>query len=233
MASMDILEITDQPLIDESIDRYEYYPHSPVQGSKLNGVTTFKIDDQGAYLYSGDSYLLFNGQLTKSDAASNPYGVDDLVTLTNNAMMYLYASITHKFGEQLTEILNHPGRATTMLGASKYRDDFNKTTGLNRCWAMDTSSTADDNNLSFKTRRKSRKKSDPRGTFAFYVPLKHIFGFCDDCTKVMSGLKHLLVLVRGETDSDAIFRAAGADAGKVTLSNITWFVPHIKMSLLK
>jgi hypothetical protein len=80
---------------------------------------------------------------------------------------------------------------------------------------MDTSATANDNNLGFATRREYLKISDPRGTFAFYVPLKYIFGFCDGYNKVMSGLKHQLVLVHTGSVDDAIFRAAGAVTGKL------------------
>jgi len=39
-------------------------------------------------------------------------------------------------------------------------------------------------------------------------------------------LKHTLTLVR-KSDSDAIYRAANADAGKVTLNKISWFMPHV------
>ena len=31
----------------------------------------------------------------------------------------------------------------------------------------------------------------------------------------------------GRTDDDAIFRDAAADAGKVTLDKISWFIPHV------
>ena len=43
-------------------------------------------------------------------------------------------------------------------------------------------------------------------------------------TKVY-GLKHSLTLVR-KTDDDAIFRAAAAGAGKVSLDKMSWFMPH-------
>ena len=56
--------------------------------------------------------------------------------------------------------------------------------------------------------------------------MKHIFGFCDDYDKIVYGLKHSLTLVR-KTDDDAIFRGAAAGAGKVSLDNISWFVPHV------
>ena len=42
----------------------------------------------------------------------------------------------------------------------------------------------------------------------------------------MYGLKHILTLVR-KTDDDAIFRGAAAGAGKVSLDNISWFMPHV------
>ena len=56
--------------------------------------------------------------------------------------------------------------------------------------------------------------------------MKHIFGFCEDYDKIVYGLKHTLTLVR-KSDSDAIYRAANVDAGKVTLNKISCFMPHV------
>ena len=42
----------------------------------------------------------------------------------------------------------------------------------------------------------------------------------------MYGLKHNLTIVR-KTDDDAIFRAAAASAGKVSLDQISWFMHHV------
>ena len=50
--------------------------------------------------------------------------------------------------------------------------------------------------------------------------LEHIFGFCDDYDKIVYDLKRSLTLVR-KTDDDAIFRAAAADAGKVSIDKIS------------
>ena len=54
----------------------------------------------------------------------------------------------------------------------------------------------------------------------FRIPMKHIFGFCEDYDKIVFGLKHNLTLVR-KTDDDAIFRGAAAGAGKVSLDTIS------------
>ena len=40
-------------------------------------------------------------------------------------------------------------------------------------------------------------------TFSFRIPMKHIFGLCEDYDKIVYGLKHNLTLVR-KTDDDAI-----------------------------
>ena len=74
--------------------------------------------------------------------------------------------------------------------------------------------------------------------------MKHIFGFCEDYDKVVYGLKHNLTLTRNG-DDEAIYRGANAAAGgalavgKVVLSKISWFMPHVtpadkdKMELYK
>jgi len=53
-----------------------------------------------------------------------------------------------------------------------------------------------------------------------------MFGFSDNYEKVVYGFKHQLSLVR-KGDNDAIFRAAAADAGKVVLTTLSWYVPHV------
>ena len=71
--------------------------------------------------------------------------------------------------------------------------------------------------------------SDPKGTFSFRIPLKHIFGFCVDYDKVVYGLKHGLILTR-KGDEDAIFRTNKVDSGKITMSKISWFMPDVTPS---
>ena len=56
--------------------------------------------------------------------------------------------------------------------------------------------------------------------------MRHTFGFCQDYDKVVYGLKHTLTLTRNN-DEDAIFRDNAADAGKITLSKISWFMPEV------
>ena len=126
-----------------------------------------------------------------------------------------------------------------MLGFLKYPDDFSKSKGLNQLWYKDTTTQANAQNVGWNVRKLYIiNNSDPKGTFSFRIPLKHLFGFCEDYDKVVYGLKHGLILTRNN-DENAVFRANGVDPGKITLSKISWFMPDVipadkdKMELYK
>ena len=153
--------------------------------------------------------------------------------------MHLFRAIRYELSGQEIEKIMYPGQATTMLGLLKYPDDFSKPKGLNQLWYKDTTTLAENGNNGFKKRQGYIiKNSDSIGSFSFKIPLKHIFGFCEDYDKVVYGLKHALTLTRNN-DNDAIFRDNGVHVGKITLSKISWFMPHVtpadndKMKLYK
>ena len=236
---MDILNIKENPIVDESIQEYDFHDYHPVTGTSLNnpGEIRINIETQDLFTHPSQSYLIFEGQLTKSDGSA--YVDTDLATLTHNGIMHLFSNITYRLNGQEIESVFNPGQATTMLGLLTYPDDFSRAEGLNQCWAKDGADSAAATNLGFKIRHDYIvKMSVPKGTFSFRIPLKHIFGFAEDYDKIVYGFKHTLTLVRKSND-DGIFKANTADAGKVNLDKITWFMPHVlpadmeKMQLFK
>ena len=141
--------------------------------------------------------------------------------------MYLFRDIRYKLLDQEIEKINYVGQATTMLGLLKYPDDFSKSKGLNQLWYKDTSTRANAQNRGWNARKVYViDNSDPKGTCSFRIPLIHIFVCCEDYDKVVYGFKHILTLTITD-DHNAIFRAGGVDAGKITLSKISWFMPHV------
>ena len=116
------------------------------------------------------------------------YDNADVIKLTNNTMMHLFNNIKYQLSGREIESLFHPGQATTMLGLLKFPDDFQKSTGLNHLWYKDAGADASiaGNNINYgfaAWQENIIRKSDPNGTFSFRVPLKYIFGFCDDYEK--------------------------------------------------
>jgi len=226
--SSEILHFTEPPTVDEAVEKYEFHEYEPIARTNLNsaGEIRINIELQDLFTHPAESYLQFEGRLTKADGTA--YANVDAVALTNNGLMHLFSQITYSLSNQEVESVYHPGQATTMLGMLKYPDDFARAQGLNQLWTKDTTATAViANNTGFAVRQAYLiQKPTVKGTFSFIVPLKHIFGFCDDYGKIVYGFKHTLTLVR-KTDDDAIFRANAAAAGKVNIDRISLFMPHI------
>ena len=191
----------------------------------LTVVISVSIESQDVFTHPSESYLISEGRLAKDNgtAYANAYEV----ALTNNTLMHLFSRIEYHLSNQLIESLNYPGQAATILGLLKYPDDFATAQGLNKLWYTDTATTAAkvDNNGS--TRHAYPIQSPTvKGTSSFRILLKHIFGFCEDYDKIVYGLKDSLTIV-WKTDDDTIFRGAAADAEKVSLDKISWFMPHV------
>ena len=233
----DILQITEDMPVDDSIYEYEYKEYNPIVGTDLNrGSIVLTIEAQDIYTHPAESFLVIEGQLAAPVAPPlagvGPYADADVVTLINNGMMYLFSDVRYHLASHEIEVLQNPGHATTMLGLLKYPDDFTKSQGLNQLWLPDTN--IDDNNVANKVDNSGYKKrneyiiqtADPKGTFSFKIPLKHFLGFCEDYKKILYGMQQRLTLTRTNNDN-AIFRTAATDAGTVRLDKIRWFMPHV------
>ena len=92
----------------------------------MSGQITVTIEN------TDDSWLLVEGNLVKA-ADEARYQDADLITLTNNAIMYMFTNIKYSLVGMEIESLNHPGFATTMLGLAKYSLDYAKGPGLMQC----------------------------------------------------------------------------------------------------
>jgi len=130
---MEILNITEKPEIDQSIEKCEYHSYESITGIDLNkpGEIRINIEMQDLFTHPGKSYLVFDGKLVKN-ADDAEYANSDVITLTNNAMMHLFNNIKYQLSGQEIDSLFHPGQATTMLGLLKFPVDFQKSIGLNQ-----------------------------------------------------------------------------------------------------
>ena len=233
----DILQITEDIPVDDSIYDYEYKEYNPIAGTDVNrGSIVITIEAQDIYTHPAESFLIIDGSLRKRarDNAGRVqyYDNNDTVTLINNGMMYLFSDVRYHLASHEIEVLQNPGQATTMLGLLKYPDDFTKSQGLNQVWLPDT--PIRDNNVANKADNTGFKKrfnyliNEPvtSGNFSFKIPLKHFLGFCEDYRKILYGMQQKLTLTRSGNIDDPIFRAGG-DEGEVYIDKIRWFMPHV------
>ena len=233
----DILQITEDIPVDDSIYEYEYKEYNPIVGTDLNrGSIVLTIESQDIYTHPAESFLVIEGRLIKRDRDVNGriqyYTNNDIITLINNGIMYLFSDIRFHLASHEIEVLQNPGQATTMLGMLKYPDDFTKSQGLNQLWLPDTN--IDNNEVANNVNNEGYKKRHeyiimtpaPKGFFSFKIPLKHFLGFCEDYKKILYGMQQKLTLTR-TGDNNAIFRVNAADVGQVDITGIRWFMPHV------
>ena len=232
----DILQITEDIPVDDSIYDYEYKEYNPITGTDFNrGSIVITIESQDIYTHPAESFLVIEGQLLLDN--NNAYINGDKVALINNGIMYLFSDVRYHLASHEIEVLQNPGHATTMLGLLKYPDDFTKSQGLNQVWAPDTEEgTPVAGNLGFKMRRdyiiNMVDGAANKGKFNFKIPLKHFLGFCEDYKKILYGMQQRLTLTR-TGDNNSILRGqnaannAAVGNGKVRIDKISWFMPHV------
>ena len=229
----DILQITEDIPVDDSIYEYEYKEYNPIVGTDLNrGSIVLTIESQDIYTHPAESFLVIDGQLLNIN--DNPYGNNDTATLINNGIMYLFSDVRYHLASHEIEVLQNPGHATTMLGVLKYPDDFSKSQGLNQLWVKDGNTgdaqfdeaQANYNDGYYIRHQYIIGAPIPNGTFSIKIPLKHFLGFCEDYKKILYGMQQRLTLTR-TGDNDSIFRANAIAVGKINIQRIRWFMPHV------
>ena len=182
MANSDVLNFTEEIIVDEEIERFEFHEYEPVSTNlNKNGEIRINIEQQDLFTLPSEAYLLVEGRLLKADGTS--YTDTDVVTLVNNGIMHImFSQISYQLSNEEVEIIHSPEQATTMIGYLKYPVEFQLSEGMNQLWQRDVTALADlVNNTGFKNRQNYIiTQSEEKGTFSFCIPLKHIFRFCDD-----------------------------------------------------
>ena len=237
----DILQITEDIPVDDSIYEYEYKEYNPITGTDLNrGSIVITIESQDIYTHPAESFLVIEGKILKEapvPPAAAEYIDNDNIALINNGLMYLFSDVRYHLASHEIEVLQNPGHATTMLGLLKYPDDFTKSQGLNQVWVPDTDEgTAINDNKGFKLRRdyiiNMVEGAGNKGKFNFKIPLKHFLGFCEDYKKILYGMQQRLTLTR-TGNNNTILRGQNAagnaalDNAVIVLNKISWFMPHV------
>ncbi|XP_065662445.1 uncharacterized protein LOC136084969 [Hydra vulgaris] len=245
MTTSEVLNFTEIPTVDEGIKNFEFHEYEPVTRINLNcsGEIRINVEQQALFTHPSEAFLLFEGRLLKADETVCANA--DAVSLTNSFIMgtkhnfynkilciiYLFSQISYQLSKQQVEDVYHPRQATAMLRLLIYRSDFQSAQELNQLWYKDSAATVVlANNTGFAVRQACIiQKPTTKGTFSFTIPLRHIFGFCDNYNRVIYGFKHTLSLVR-KNDDNAIFRLAAAAAGKVIFNKMSLFIPYVTPS---
>lgn len=206
---MSILQISDLPQFDNTIESYEIHTYSPYSNSfKENDEIRIPIQQQDLYVLPSASSIHIEGYIT-------PIGKDEKsikkdLDLTNNPFMFLFQDIRYELNGIEIDRTKNTGITTTIKSCISMNEGDSRVAAL-WGWKLDGIRS--------------------NGHFSVVVPLNKILGFAEDYNKIIMNCKHELILNRNNfilnsmniTDTDIVHV-------DVNIQRIQWRVPHIKVS---
>ena len=236
MQEPSMFEVTKKVTYDYSMESYDYNIYYPSLGSDLNSYSDIRIHVQGRdHVYHPcNSYLTVQGQLVKNSGGT-AYGGTEEIALINNAPLYLFSKMAYRIDGRDVEVRENLGQTSSLYLHLQNTSNVAESSGLSACWFPDSSIKAEESkNVGFAARKNFLfKEPSTKGIFSFRIPLKWVFGFCNDYDKVIFGYDHELVCLR-QNDCYALFKKTQAQAipvGKINITSITLHMPVVTPSI--
>lgn len=210
-AMSSILNVRENITFDDSIHRIENHVYKPYGQSVFgyNDSVSIVIQNENSYLLPSESRIFIEGKLTNSEK-KKPTDID----LNKNCMLFLFSELQYRINNEVIDHVRNPGITTLLKGIASFTPDHSNTL-LNAGWG----STENLKNL-----------VDDKGHFNFCVPLKLIFGFCEDYKKIILNARHELVLIRNRNDVSSLISNKPGTEAQIVLEKIWWEMPHVHVS---
>lgn len=208
---MSILNVGEKVFFDNAIINAELHSHLPYASTSFNNNDEIRIpiQQQDIYTLPSESYLYVEGRLLKDDNT-----VSSTAKFINNGIAHLFEEIRYEVGGKVIDRVRNPGITTTLKGYASFNENERRKL-VNAGWSDETIC---DHLISTS------------GYFNVCIPLKILMGFCEDFKKILINLRQELVLIRSNSDTNAVFSTSADEKIKVVIGKIMWRIPHITTS---
>lgn len=205
---MNILNITQQTPYDNSIESFEYHSYKPyVTSFNKNDEIRIPINQQDLYVLPSLSTLYIEGSVRVLNDKKEK--VSD-VQFVNNPVLFLFQDIRYELNGVEIDKIKNAGITTTIKSYLSLNENESKCA---RVWGWSTTGTTNVGD----------------GSFTASVPLNKILGFAEDYDKIIINCKHELVLLRSNTNINALKLKSGEVVDDIIINKIVWRVPHVKV----
>lgn len=209
-----ILQVKGPVHHESDIIGHQYHTYTPYTPSfNNNDEIRITIQSQDLNVLPSESYLFIELVAAKYDGT--PFAQGEAA--------FVYNHIPHIFSEMRYEL-------------NGFEIDRCKNPGITSLMKCMTAMKTEDS-MSYNLYSDKGTENIHSGIYRAIVPLRFLFGFCDDFKKIVLNSKHELVLVRNRTNMNMY--VAANDILNLTVNKIHWKVPHIslndnaKLSMLK
>ncbi|XP_050066081.1 uncharacterized protein LOC126555167 [Aphis gossypii] len=180
------LDVTASYVDDCKITQMQYHSFTPYSNTSFsyNDEIRINIQNMESYTLPRESYIYIEGKLRK------PLDAEGDVRFSNNTLAFLFSEMRYEIKGIEIQKLKSPGVSSCLKAYCSYTpSDLNT---LDNC-AWDSGMDGEDN-----------KNFMSNDVFTGCIPLKHLFGFCEDYKKILLNCNQQLILNRSSTDLDAL-----------------------------
>lgn len=214
---MDILDVTEKIIIDNSIQYAEYHTHHPYASTNYNKNDEIRmsIPQQDIYPLPSKSYIYIEGKLKGMQKDGKTASTN--FKIINNGIAYLFSEIRFELNGVVIDSVRNVGLTSTIKNYLSYNQ--NESLRLqNAGWNPLKSGITD-------------PVLDVSGNFNVCIPLKTLLGFAEDFKKILINIKQELVLIRSNNDLDSIINIEPDETVSIDINKISWKVPHISVGI--
>lgn len=206
--------------IIESLEYVDYKPPVDIDINYNGKTIPISLYNENIKTCPHYSYLVINGKITlKKNADGTISNNIDTKKVNFVNILHEFSGIRYNIGGNEVDSIENPGISSVMKGLVSFEDDKEYN---DACWRV--ASTANNNTLNEK------------GYFSICIPLKILFGFCEDYTNYIYRIHQELQLMRSTRGNCHNSVVLSEDLAKdysisLTLTEIIWRVPQYKFSL--
>lgn len=200
---MSSLNLFNDVKFDDRITKFQLHSYQPYGSQKFEYSDEIRItiQDQNLLTLPSESVLAIEGSFTVADESK-------VFDFTNNFPSFLFSEIRYELNGQLVDLNMNPGLTSTMKGYVSYNENESKALTI-AGWSV----TGGIQNVD-KTSK----------TFVAVIPLKHWFGFAEDCDKLIPNARHDLILIRARNDENCY---KGTTKLTISIVKLNWKMPHV------
>ena len=199
----EILNVAEKPFSDDEIIKKDYYTYrSYISSFKNSDEIKITIQNTDLYVLPSESYIYIEGHITLESGVKSKN-----VKLRKNFAAQLFDEIRYELNGVEIDRTRYLGISSTIKNYVSL-NQFESSMMRNAGWANDLI----------------------MDTFNFCIPLRLLLGFAEDFNKVILNSKHDLILLRSSSDANAYYSTDATEKLLLTITNLTWRVPHIKLS---
>lgn len=207
---MNLLDVLSVPTCDNTVEGIEFHSYKPyVTSFNRNDEIRIPINQQDLYILPSASTLYLEGTVIVRKKESKDVAAS--VEFINNALLYLFQDIRYELNGVEIDKIKNAGVTTTIKSLISMNESESK---MSHAWGWNVDGIKNING----------------GSFSASIPLCNILGFAEDFKKVVINSRHELILLRSNTNLNAVKLNTGDIVEDVQINKIVWRVPHVKVS---